>query len=252
MNQNRPLLALLTLIVALLVLHGYLLKRQDDSVHRVETSLLDLRQSMAEMRNRVPGFAPPGGQGAPMGPGPGGMQGGAPGGPGKATNQFPPGISPDAEQHKGKGKNGGGQGTAMAPSPGGPQGPASPAGRPPAVPSSPGTGAQAVGSPMANLLARLIVLEYRADMALTDAQTEEIKKVLTRYKAHEVELTALDKAVMNALNAKQRGYLTTETGQVATKTRELSDISGKDDHAYADLALEFLDKPIRPAGAASP
>ena len=258
MDVNRLHLVLLSLLLVLMGFHGYATKRQDDSMRRVETSVTEMRQMLAEMRNKLP-----------QGPPPTGMTGGG------QTSQFPPGLGsqgnpgqgggPGSEkgekgQHKGKG-NGAGKGLEPSPMvPGGP-GPSpmvpggpgpSPAG--PSLPplASPGHPDSATPSTMANLLARLIVLEYRADMALTDAQTTAIKLVLQKFKSHGVELAAVEKVISEKLTPKQQAYLKDEGGQVKTKAQELSSISGKDDYAYAELALDFLDKPIRPSGPASP
>ena len=278
MDVNRLHLVLLSLLLVLMGFHGYATKRQDDSMRRVETSVTEMRQMLAEMRNKLP-----------QGPPPTGMTGGG------QTSQFPPGLGsqgnpgqgggPGSEkgekgQHKGKG-NGAGKGLEPSPMvpggpgpspmvPGGPgpspmvpggPGPSpmvpggpgpSPAG--PSLPplASPGHPDSATPSTMANLLARLIVLEYRADMALTDAQTTAIKLVLQKFKSHGVELAAVEKVISEKLTPKQQAYLKDEGGQVKTKAQELSSISGKDDYAYAELALDFLDKPIRPSGPASP
>ena len=261
-DNNRLLVVLLALIIVLLCFHGYVMKRQEEAVRKVDTSLMEIRQSLAEMRNKLPQM-----------PGPGTV-------PGGATSQFPPGLGPQGDrglekgngQH-GKGQGGGHKGQGDGTGPGTGKGPAgssavvvqhgehqrftgsspTPARQAdPEGPAAPGPAGANAGSTMAQVLARLIVLEYRADMAMTDEQTAKIKQVLQGFKSHTVEAAAAEKQIMGLLAQKQRDYLKEEADQVKTKAHELSSISGKDDAAYADLALEFLDKPIRPAASATP
>lgn len=229
MDNNRTVLVFCALVLLLSAMQVFAMIQQEKSNHKLESGLLEIRQTLAEMRNRLPQFPPPTGADAM----PGGVSPG-PGGP-------PPQLGSRGDRGPEKTGAGNGQPHVFTD--------ADASDRPRAQSSAATAGGGSSPGGMADVLARLIVLEYRADTSLTDGQTARIKQTLQQFRNHATDGRAVEAKVTGVLTPPQLTYLKQEETQVNTKRRELLEISGKDDYAYADLALEFLEKPIRPSSS---
>jgi hypothetical protein len=93
-------------------------------------------------------------------------------------------------------------------------------------------------------LAQIMVLEYRGDTMLSPAQLEQARLIFTQFKGGQRE--GIRKRILGLLNATQVQFVTEQGKLIDAKALQLRNIPNSDEGAYADMALDFLDKTLRP------